>query len=174
MPGKCWIEGSGISAIEVERKKGKGTSGARISFFGYEPKEFAMLCRIATPEQWQLYQQIEDKFWAGPLKTDRPPQLTVKVSYPDLLRLRVFQAVLIAVPPAETSDVEGAKNFRWKFHEQVKQKPHKAKSAAGALPPEDPQLPASSPLNFTPALPSQTQSNMSLDGPDLTSHAGAQ
>jgi hypothetical protein len=176
LPGKCWVANKSIATIDVEKSKGKNSSGARIRFFGYLPGAFDMICRIATPEQWLVFQEVQDRFWAGPLKEARPPQITVKVKYPDINRLRVYQAVLVGVPLAEDSDLEGAKNFRLNFHEQVKQKATTTKVAGGAVP-EFAGLPGSSfnpPLNAPPPLPSTNPKNFSLDGPPLQAHAGAQ
>lgn len=174
LPGKCWVEGKGISQIEVEKKKGKGSAGAKITVYGYLPDEFDSVCRIATPSQWEIFQAIGDRVWAGPTKQAKPPQLTVRVKYPDLQRLRVYEAVLIGVPLAEASDMEGAKNFRFRFHEQVKQKASKVTTATGALPPQDPRLINSSAINATPALPSANPENSSLSGPPLVSRGDAQ
>lgn len=174
LPGKCRCDNKSIAAIDVEKSKGKNNSGARIRFFGYLPGAFDVICRIATPEQWLVFQEVQDKFWAGPLKEARPPQITVKVKHPDINRLRVYQAVLVGMPLAEDSEVDGAKNFRWQFHEQVKQKAHRAKVAGGPIP-EDERLPSSTgPLNGPPAPPSTKPANFSLDGPPMQTHAGAQ
>jgi hypothetical protein len=167
LPGRCTLQNKSIAAIDVEKSKGKNNSGARIRFFGYLPGQFDVIERIATPEQWLVFQEIQDKFWAGPAKEARPPQITVKVSHPDLGRLHVYQAVLVGMPLAEDADVEGAKNFRWQFHEQVAQKPSKGAKVAGGPIPEDARLPSSQPENATPALPSTNPDNMSLAGPPV-------
>lgn len=172
VPGKCWVEGKGIAQIEVEKKKGKGQAGAKVSLYGYLPDEFDMVCRIATPSQWDIFQAIEDKIWAGPTKETKPPSIAVKVKYPDLQRLRIYEAVLVGVPLAEQSDVEGAKHFRFRFHEQVKTTAYAVRSATAAVPPEDARQPASAALNATPPMPATVDANSSLDGPPLVSHPG--
>lgn len=168
LPGRCRLQNKSLAELDVEKTKGKNNSGARIRIFGYLPGGFSVMSRIATPEQWEAHQDIQDKFWAGPSKTARPPQMTVKVSHPDLYRLHIYEAVLVGMPlTEEDSEVDGAKILRWVFNEQTPQKPHKAKVAQGPIP-EDPRLPASdAPANETPQMPSKNPDNMSLDGPKL-------
>jgi hypothetical protein len=161
LPGECSVQNVSLAAIEVEKFKGKNQSGASIKFFGYQPGGFDVVSQIATPEQWEVFQQIQDKYWAGPLKPARPPQITVRVRHPDINRLRVYQAVLVGVSLAEDGKIEGAKNFRLKFHEQVPTKATATKKAGGPVP-EDTRLIAS---NATPPLPSKNPANMSLNGP---------
>lgn len=169
LPAECEVQNVSLAAIEVEKFKGKNQSGASIKFFGYLPGGFDVVCKINTAEQWEVFQQIQGKYWAGPLKTARPPQLTVRVRHPDINRLRVYQAVLVGVPLAEKGEQEGYKNFRFKFHEQVPTKATAAKKAGGAVP-EDPRLIAS---NATPALPSANPENASLAGPPNNTNGGA-
>jgi hypothetical protein len=167
LPGKCWVEGKDVAQLEIVKRKGKGMAGAKIALLGYEPGEFNVLCRIATPEQWQVLQSVRNKYWAGPAKATKPPQATVNVKHPDLNSLRIFQAVVFGVPLSEPSDVEGAKHFRFRFHEQVKQRQVNQVIAAAALPPEDPRQPASASLNGRPEAPSSNPENASLSGPVL-------
>jgi hypothetical protein len=166
LPGRCHLQNKSIAELDVEKSKGKNNSGARIRFFGYLPGAFDVVERIVTPEQWDIFQGIQDTFWAGPAKAAKPPQMTVKVSHPDLGRLRVYQAVLVGMPLAEDADMDGAKYFRWQFHENVPQRPHKAKVAGGPIP-EDARLPSSQPENAKPELPSKNPANLGLDGPKL-------
>lgn len=172
LPGKCEVQNKGVATLEVEATKGKDSAGKRIRILGYDPKEFDVIVRIATPEQWDVFCDLGDKYWAGPGKKTKPPAATVLVRHPDLNRLRVYQGVIIGFPLAEQSDVDGAKNFRIQFHEEVKQRPVAALQAAGALPPEDPRQPASIALNGPQPEPSTVDSNMTLDGPKLSSAAG--
>lgn len=174
LPGKCWIENKGVGEIEVQVKKAKTQANSRITFLGYDPKEFDLVVRIATEQQWDVFQDIRDKYWKPPAKKPNPPQATVKVKYPDINGINVFEGVLIGVPTSEPSDLEGAKNFRFRFHEQGIVKPVKALSAGGALPPEDPRQPASAALNGPRPAPSSVDSNMGLGGPVLTNTGGAQ
>lgn len=162
LPGECELQNKGLAQIEVEKFKGKNQSGATIKFFGYLASAFDVICKISTPEQFEVYQQIQDKYWAGPTKAARPPALTVNVKHPDLNRLRVYQAVLYGVSLAERGEIDGSKNFRLMFHENVLPKGTKTKKAEGALPPEDSRLIGS---DATPVLPSKNPDNMSLDGP---------
>ncbi len=135
---------------------------------------FGQQFRIATPEQWDVFQDVRNKYWAGPTKKAKPPQATVKVTHPDLNSINVYQAVLIGVPTSEQSDVEGAKNFRFRFHEQVNPKATRVFNAAGALPPEDPRQPASAALNSPRPTPSSVHENMGLGGPVLTNTRSAE
>lgn len=174
VPGKCWIENKGLAEIEVNVKKGKGGAGSTTTFLGYDPKAFDLVVRIATPAQWDIFQDLRNKYWAGPTKKTKPPTATVKVSHPDLASINIDQAVIIGVPTSEQSDVEGAKNFRIRFHEQVLPKAVKVFSAAGALPAEDPRQPASAALNSPKPAPSTVPANMGLGGPVLTNTGSAQ
>lgn len=168
LPGKCWLENNSIALLDVEKSKGKNNSGARIRFFGYMPGAFDLVERIVTPEQWLIFQETQDKFWAGPAKAARPPQMTVTVAYPDLGRLRVYQAVLVGMPLAEASDLDGAKNFRWKFHEQVAQRPVVAKVAGGPIPEDKREIGSEeSAEHFKQRLPSTNPANMGLEGPPV-------
>jgi hypothetical protein len=174
LPGLCWVEGKTIAGIEIVKKKGKNSSGARITILGYDPGEFDVVCRIVTPSQWDIFQVIRNHYWAGPSKTSKPPALTVNVRYPDLNSLNIYQGVVIGCPlGTPSSDIEGARDYRIRFHEQVAQKATKAKSAAGALPLEDERQPASAELNAPAPAPSTVAANTGLDGPPLTSFGSA-
>jgi hypothetical protein len=164
LPGYCEVINKDVAQVEVEKKKGKNSAGATITILGYEPGSFDVVCRIVTPAQWEAFQQIRRKYWAGPTKKTKPPALTVTIGHPDLNSLNVTRAVIIGVPLAEKSDVEGAKNFRLRFHEESKKVAKKAIDAAGVLPPEDPRQPAAASLN-TPEDPAANPENTSLAGP---------
>ena len=165
LPGYCEVQNKDVAQVEVEKKKGKGSSGAKITILGYEPGSFDVVCRIVTPSQWSAFQDIRRKYWAGPAKAAKPPQATVGVSHPDLNSLNVTQAVIIGFPLAEKSDVEGAKNFRIRFHEESKKVPKKNIDAAGVAPPEDQRQPASAALNAPAEDPAANPENTSLAGP---------
>lgn len=172
LPGKCWVDRGDLAQIEIERTKGKGNRGAKLKIYGYEPHSFDVVIQITTDEQWQVYQSVQDRFWAGPTKTMKPPQGSVRVRYPDLGRLRVYSAVLFMLPPAEPADVPDGKNFRWRFHEDVPQAPIAAKVASGPIP-EDPRLPSSTgPVNQPAELPSKNPGNTGLQGPQLNTRGG--
>src|SRR5690349_1995356 len=65
VPGKCEVQNKGVAALDVESTKGKNASGIRIRVLGYLPKEFDLVVRIATPEQWNAFCDLGDKYWAG-------------------------------------------------------------------------------------------------------------
>jgi hypothetical protein len=164
LPGFCEVVNKDVAQIEVEKKKGKNSAGATITVLGYEPGSFDVVCRIVTPAQWSSFQFFRRKYWAGPSKKAKPPSLTVTIGHPDLNSLGITRAVIIGFPLAEKSDVEGAKNFRIRFHEETKKVAKKAVDAAGVLPPEDPRQPASQSLNV-PEDPAANPANTSLAGP---------
>lgn len=175
LPGRCSVEGKTIAGIEVVKKKGKNAAGAAITILGYDPGEFEVVCRIVTPSQWLIFQTVRNKYWAGPTKAAKPPALTVAVRYPDLNSLNIYKGVIIGCTPGTaSSEADGARDYRIRFHEQVKQKAIKGKTAAGALPPEDERQPASAELNGPAPAPSTVAGNMGLDGPRLTSFGSAQ
>ncbi len=166
LPGCCKLQNKSLTEIEVKKIKGKDNSGSTVHVYGYLPGEWDVISRIATPEQWLVHQEVQDKFWAGPSKVAKPPQITVKVGHPDLGRLRVYEGVLVGMPLAEDSDVEGAKNFRWRFTERSPVKAHKAKKAGGPIP-EDKRLigSAETPDNYRQRMPSTDPKNLGLEGP---------
>jgi hypothetical protein len=170
-PGKCWLEGN-PGGLEVETYKGKNQTAAAVKVFGYLPKQFGLVVQISTPEQWEVYQELHDAFWAGPQKAPPIPGLSLHVRHPDLQRLRVDKAVLIDAPISEWApDLDGARNFRWTFQHSSLPKATKTYTAKGALPPEDTRLPAS---NARLDLPSTKPENTSLDGPPLITQEGAE
>ena len=52
LPGICKVVPGGIVSLEINRKKGKGFDGARLTAVGYDPKAFSISTEIETAEQW--------------------------------------------------------------------------------------------------------------------------
>lgn len=170
VPGKCSIRGN-PGGFEIEKYKGHNQTGASIKMFGYLPGEFDLVVEITTSDQWDEFQELEDAFWPGPQKNPILLGLAIHVRHPELQRLKVNKAVLFDLPLSEPSQIEGGRNFIWKFYQSSLPKATKTLVATGALPPEDAREPAS---NGVPSLPSTNPANMTLDGPPLTTQGGAQ
>ena len=69
LPGECELQPGQIASIEINKKKGKGLDGARLTITGYDPLQFSVTCQIATPAQWAELQDIVDVYWTIPGKT---------------------------------------------------------------------------------------------------------
>lgn len=166
LPGECELQGAQVARIEVNKKKGKGLDGARITLTGYDPREFQVVCQIATPEQWSELQDIVDIYWRIPGKASNLSQVTLTVGHPGLAFLKIYTAVLVGVTPPLPGKIDGTKAVTFSFLEapQVTKKKNVTKSAGP--PAEDKRKPASTRLgNETPPPPSSKKSNLGTGGP---------
>lgn len=167
VPGLCDLQNKSLAALDVETSKGKNNSGATVRIFGYKPGAFDLVVTITTRSQWDLWCSFCDKYWQGPSQKRKPPASTVKVSHPDLTRVKVFEAVIVGLPLAERAENDLEKKFRVQFQERRKQEPRKAAVAKGAVIPEFAGLPSSFPENELVQLPSKDPKNLGLEGPPL-------
>lgn len=172
VPGFCEVSATDLAQLEIEKKKGKNATGATISILGYEPGSFDVMVRIVTPAQWDAFQDLRNRYWAGPDKAAKPPAATVMIGHPDLNSLNVYRAVIKGFSPGVKGEVEGAKYFRIRFHEEVKKKATRTVKAAGATPPEDLRKQPPSAALKTSEDPTEKPANMSLAGPPRTSTGG--
>jgi hypothetical protein len=165
-PGECTLEPSGIAAIEVLKKKGKGTDGARITLVGRDCKEFRVTCQIVTAEQWAELQDVKNTYWRIPNKTNRLADASLPVSHPGLDFLNIYSAVLVAVGPPVEGKIDGSMAVTFTFLEDTKNQNKNVTTTASAPPPEDPRKPASAALaNSSPPPPESNPANLRTKGP---------
>lgn len=169
-PGECVLDPGGLSALEVIKKKGKGTDGARWTLVGRDPKEFRIVVQITTPEQWAELQDIKNTYWRIPNKTNNLSGVALPVSHPGLDFVNVYFAVLKHVSPPVDGKLEGAGYVTFTFLEAPKQgSKNVTKTADSAPPPEDPRKPASAglaPVNAPPPPPETLTANLGTEGPE--------
>jgi hypothetical protein len=167
LPGECELQGVQVARIEVNKKKGKGLDGARITLAGYDPREFQVLCQIATPAQWAELEDVVDVYWRIPGKKSTLSQVTITVGHPGLAFLKIYTAVLIGITPPMPGKIDGTKVVTFSFLEapQVPKKKNVTKSAGP--PAEDHRKPSAAKLgNAPPPPPSSKPENLGLGGPD--------
>jgi hypothetical protein len=176
LPGECVLNAVQVARIEVNKKKGKGLDGARITLAGMDSKEFQVVVQVATPEQWAELQDIRDVYWRSAGKASNVSQVTIPVFHPGLASLDVYTAALIGWSPPADGKIDGVKNVTLTFIEApyIQKKKNVTKSAGP--PAEDKRKPTAGSLaNETPEPPSSKASNMSTSGPlQSTVPTGAQ
>jgi hypothetical protein len=167
LPGICELHGLGVASIDLIVKKAKGHTGAQVTFGGYDPKQFEVWCVIATPEQWEVFQDVCDALWRGQKAAPKDTDLALEVSHPDLDRMKINQAVLIGTPPGENGPFEGSKVFKLKFQEFVIPKKTKPVSATSAVTVVKSLRfnKGTEPSNAPPPAPSSNKKNLRLQGP---------
>lgn len=170
VPGECVLEPGGIAQLEVIRKKGKGTDGAKLTLAGLDSKEFRVVVQIATPEQWAELQDVKNTYWRILNKTNPKADAAIAVRHPGLAFLNVYSAVLKGVSPPVEGKLDGAMYVTFTFlqWDKVSNK-NVAKTADSAPPPEDARKPASAglaPTNAPPAPPESLAVNLSTGGPE--------
>jgi hypothetical protein len=171
-PGICELRGLGVATIDMVVKKAKGHTGARVTFGGYDPKQFEVACEIATPDQWDVLQDICEQLWRWQRQRKAPKQqeIALDVRHPDLARLGIDQAVLIGMPPAEKGTFEGAKVFKFRFQEYLPPvQTNVTKSAQGSVSvvKELRFRQGTEPSNSAPPPPSANKKNLSIKGPPV-------
>ena len=173
MPGECRLEPGTVAAIEINKKKGKGLHGARITITGYDPREFSVSVQIATQEQWNALQDIVDLYWTIPGKTQNLSQISLSIYHPGLAFLKIYSAVLASISPPTDGKIEGTKVVMFKFQEAPNVTVKKNVTKSAGAPAEDKRKPAAASLasNAPPDPPESLPSNMSTSGP-LQSLAG--
>lgn len=165
MPGECNVLNGAIAQIEINKKKGKGTDGARLTLAGYDPGEFPVTVEITTAEQWAELQDIVDIYWTIPNKGSTIPQVAVTVYHPNLAWLKIYSAVLKHISPMAPGKVEGSKMTTLTFQENVATKKHRNVTKSAGPPAEAPQLPNSNQIGGSTAPPSANAGNASTSGP---------
>jgi hypothetical protein len=165
LPGECDIVPGGVAAVEVNVKKGKGTSGARVTLAGYAPKQFQVTCEICTDDQWAELQDIIDVYWTTPNKASNLTQIAVSVFHPNLAWIKIYSAVLVGVTPlVRGKSGEGFKMTTLTFQENAQPTKKNVTKSAGP-PAEDKGLPDSHQAGGTPATPpSSVPANASVLG----------
>jgi hypothetical protein len=154
LPGLCEVKPTGVASLEVDKKKGKGISGARLTIVGYDPKTFDISCEIMTAEQWEVIQDIIEALWTVPKKKVRLAGEGLTVHHPSLQAVKIFTAVIVGITPAVKGSAEGSKVVT--FHMQESVLPTKSavktvkKSEQVPLAPEREDQP---PKNFAPVSP---------------------
>jgi hypothetical protein len=174
LPGECSISQSQVARLEVNKKKGKGIDGARITVSGYDPREFSVVCQIATPAQLAELEDIYDVYWVVPGKVRNLTQIAVSVYHPGLAMLKIYAAVLVGISIPVDGKIEGAKNVTFTFQEStLPTVKNVTKSNSAPAPGEDPRKPSSESLqNSSPDPPESINDNMSTDGPLYTPASG--
>ena len=174
MPGECKLDQGTVAAVEVNKKKGKGLDGARITITGYDPQKFSLQVQIATSQQWSELQDIIDVYWTIPGKTRNIAQIAISVYHPGLAFLKIYSAVLIGISLPVDGKIEGAKTITFQFHEAPNITVKKNVTKTAGPPAEDKRKPPSANLqNKTPDPPSSVAANASTSGPPLQSVIGA-
>lgn len=169
LPGECTLEPGGIAELEIIKKKGKGTDGARLTLVGRDAKEFRLVVQVVTPEQWAELQDIKNTYWRIPNKTNKLAEAAVNVRHPGLDFLNIYTAVMKGVGPPVEGKLEGAMYVTFTFIEATKSGRNVTKTVDSPPPPEDPRKPASAalaPANAPPPPPESVVANLSTDGPE--------
>lgn len=122
----------------MDKKKGAGTDGARITLHGVDPAEFDIRVRIWTPEQWEAIKTLKSLLFvaayksttstvaasvsSGPgapatattLKTTKTTAVTFDVSHPTLAfhKIKAVQVVAVNGPEAGASPQDKIVTFR--------------------------------------------------------------
>jgi hypothetical protein len=168
-PGECVLEPGGVSAIEVVKKKAKGSDNAKWTLVGRDSKEFRITVQLVTPEHWAELQDIKNTFWRIPNKTNNLADAAIPVSHPGLDFVNIYSAVLKAVSPPVEGKLEGAGYVTFTFLEANKQgTKNVTKTADSPPPPEDARKPGSAllaPANAPPPPPEAVAANLSTEGP---------
>ena len=174
LPGECSLQAVQIARIEVNKKKGKGLDGARITLAGYDPREFQVVTQITTPEQQAEIDDVLDVYWRIPGKTSNLSQVALTVGHPRLAALKIYTAVLVGVSFADGKlSPSTAATFSFQEAPYIQRKKNVTKSAGP--PAQDPRKPNSSKLaNAAVEPPSSKAENLSTSGPTPTAQSGGQ
>jgi hypothetical protein len=174
LPGVCDVKPGSVARLQIDRKKPKGSDGARLTITGYDPREFQVTCEICTVDQWNELQDIVDVYWTIPGKTRNTAQVAISVYHPNLQWLKIYSAVLAGITPLVPGSIEGAKMTTLTFQENFAPKPKNVTASAGpSSVAEDKRLPPSTaPQNQTPAPPSSNSANLGLSGPPPSTSVG--
>lgn len=115
-PGKCTVNGIG-PCHQFESKKPRGASGSTLTVEGYKPMPFDVANVIETSDQWDVFCQLRSLLFSK--LTSRTPayKLAVNVEHPELHSAEIFRAVLLGVTLSSEGPIEGAKTFKWTFHD---------------------------------------------------------
>jgi hypothetical protein len=176
LPGECKLQAQQVARIEVNKKKGKGLDGARITLAGYDPREFQVITQITTEDQWDELQDILDVYWRIPGKASTLSQVAISVSHPRLDPLKIHTAVLVGVTLSDGALTPSiAATFTFQEAPYIVKKKNVTKSSGPPARDERKAAAAAKLANETPEPPSSKASNMSTSGPlQSTIPAGAQ
>lgn len=172
LPGICEVRGTGV-VFDMIVKKSKGQNGARITYGGYDPKQFEVAVTIATKVQWELFQEVCDVLLALKSTAPKGTDFVFDVSHPDLARLHIDRATIIGMPPATKADFDGGKVFVIKFQEYFpRQARNVTKTATASVSVVKPLRynQGHAPVNSAPVPPSSHKANLSLKGPPAHAH----
>ncbi|MES2339297.1 MAG: hypothetical protein V4537_14480 [Pseudomonadota bacterium] len=176
LPGICELRGVG-PVFDMIVKKRKGANGARITYGGYDPKQFEVACEIGTPDQWDVFQDVCDVILRLKRTAPTGKDFVFDVRHPDLARMQIDQATVVGMPPGARGSYEGGKVFVIKFQEYFPdQGINVTKSATSSVSVHkdlQSHIKGREPANSAPPPPSSQKKNLRLQGPPPQAPEGA-
>lgn len=120
LPGICDSKPTGIAAIEIDKKKAKGSHGAKVTILGYNPGTFDITCEVWTAAQWQVVQDVVRRLWKGSTATAADEaKASITVYHPGLRLVLVGTAIIVGITPPTKGTFEGSRIITFHMHERV-------------------------------------------------------
>lgn len=107
LPGICSVRATAARA--VDKKRGAGFNGARVTVQGYDPQPVEIHVRLWTPEQWDYWQALH------PLFFDRAKKKTIEaldIYHPSLALLGINSVVVSRISSPEQGTTRGEISIR--------------------------------------------------------------
>lgn len=199
LPGLCEVKA--MAALEVDKKKTKGSNGVTITIQGLQPQPFEVTVRVWTQDQWDFLQAWIDKFWNEPVNAPPPftkkkvktgtdangapqfrevrtptrkPQVKLEISHPSLSAIGITTCVLLGVPTLDDGSEVGVKICRIRFFDgRLSDKKNATKTAKGAIAVTVHEDVRNTSKASTPAKPSTDRTNLGPKGPKPTPGGGS-
>jgi hypothetical protein len=114
--GQCIVTGVG-PCHQYESKKARGSSGSGLTVEGYKPMPFEVMNVIETEDQWDVFCQLRTLLFSKLTAKTPAYKLAINVEHPELHSADIYRAVLLGVSLSSEGPVDGAKTFKWTFHD---------------------------------------------------------
>ena len=162
LPGICDYKPTGVAGIEIDKKKTKGSHGAKITILGYDPRTFDITCEVWTAAQWKVVQDVVRHLWKGATATAADEaNASISVYYPGLRLVGIGTAIIAGVTPPVKGSFESSRIIAFHMHERVTSKGSVTKSPTGSVTVVQP-LRNSTPSNVAETSPGNDKNYTSL------------